>query len=141
MIAATQKDPWKIRTLVEGSPTDPVIFATGQTVWESLIAAEMLTRYDIHPTVVDVPYFRPFDARGVSNASRNKKIFVAEAHNPYVGLASAVASALGIGTPHKGITQMGITGYVPSGSIEAQKKHCGLLGEQIFERVRNIIGR
>ncbi|MBS3122615.1 hypothetical protein J4434_07070 [Candidatus Woesearchaeota archaeon] len=120
------------------------IITTGQEVWESLIAAEMLLQENISPQVVNVAYFKPFDAETIRRHCCDH-IFVVEAHNPKTGLASLVSSALvdrhcdGKRLGIKSFTSLGIEGYVPSGTIEEQKKHCGLLGEQIYQRIREQI--
>ncbi|MFH1668874.1 MAG: transketolase C-terminal domain-containing protein [Candidatus Woesearchaeota archaeon] len=113
------------------------ILTTGQEVWESLIAAEMLKKDGFDPTVVNIAYFRPFDIAGVCTASQDNHVFVTEAHNPEVGLASMVSYELmRSGTPVKSFTPLGVTGYVPTGSILEQKGHCHLLGEQIYRKVK-----
>lgn len=122
--------------------TPPIvkIITTGQEVWESLIAFEMLVDDKVPASVINVAYLKPFDAETICKECTGNHVFVVEAHNPQTGLASLVSSALmNSGTRVKGFTPIGITGYVPSGTIEEQKRYCGLLGEQIYQRIREQI--
>jgi len=133
-------EPGKADVLMRGDKKSPLFITTGQEVWESLVAAEMLREDGYSSTVVNVAYFKPFDEETVCKLSAGKLVVIPEAHNPNVGLNSLVANSLvRTGTQARKVVQMGVKGYVPSGSIEAQKEYCGLLGEQIYERVKGEI--
>ncbi|MBT4541277.1 hypothetical protein HOC35_07225 [Candidatus Woesearchaeota archaeon] len=114
----------------------PVLFTTGQQVWESLIAAEMLKECGLDPSVVNVAYLRPFDEKAIIEEAAGRDVYTIEQHRPETGLGGLVSNTLltnDVGV--KSFTQIGVTGYIPSGSIESQKEYCGLLGEQIHETI------
>lgn len=114
-----------------------VIITTGQEVWESMIAAEMLKEDGFPLNVVNVAYFKPFDSITICEESYKNHVFVVEAHKPETGLASLVSMALTReNLSIRSFNTIGINGYVLSGTIEEQKRHCGLLGEQIYQRIR-----
>jgi len=130
----------KAHVLREGASDGPVIFTCGQEVWESLVAAEMLSQDKVEATVVNVSYLKPFDGETINCEAAGRHVFVTEVHNPAVGLASVVSMGLMKGAiPIMGFTPMGVTGYVPSAPITTQKHMCGLLGEQIYERVKETV--
>lgn len=132
--------PGRADVLRSGSATAPVIITTGQEVWESLIAAELLENDGVKPAVINVAYFHPFDGGTIAREASGRLVVTAEAHNPQVGLASLVAYHLAKeGVHHLGFVPLGTTGYVPSGTIEQQKQLFGLLGKQIYERITQEI--
>ena len=115
---------------------DLTILTSGQEVWESLVAAKLLKQKGIHATVVNFAYFKPFDKEMIKKVCAGKDVFVVEAHNPEVGLSSMVSNVLSKKDIQiRGFNTFGVTGYVPSGTIEDQKELCNLTGKQIFERI------
>jgi transketolase len=74
---------------------DLTIVANGATVNPALVAAETLADEGIEAAVIDAHTVRPFDADGLcAEASRTRRLLVAEEHNVIGGVASACADAL-----------------------------------------------
>ncbi len=137
-------EPGKADVIRRGNRQGPVLVATGQTVYNSLVAAEMLHREGIEATVINVAYLRPFDpANSIARAAYQRHVIVAEAHNPQVGLASLVKSRLlgPNGASCTGVTAIGINSYVPSAPIEMQQALFGLLPEQIYAAAKQAMRR
>ena len=83
----------KAVTLREG--TDLVIFACGIMVHEALQAAAALEKEGVSAAVVDMFTIKPLDAEAViSWAEKTGAVVVAENHNRYGGLCSAVSEVL-----------------------------------------------
>ncbi len=136
----TLPEPGKAHVLMQGD--GPVIITTGQEVWESLIAAEMLRADGIDPTVINVGYFKPFDTETICQAASGRFVVVAEAHKSEVGLAGMVTYQLATnGISFQKFLPIGVTRYVPSDTIQKQKELFGLTGPQIYERVKQELGK
>jgi len=76
--------------LVEGK--DLTIFASGTMVYNSIQAAKILKKDNIHCTVINMHTIKPLDKQAVEEACRNSKLLVSvEEHNVIGGLGSAIA--------------------------------------------------
>lgn len=83
----------KANILREGA--DVTIIASGMTVYESLLAADLLAAEGIRARVVDMFTIKPIDAACViDSAQKTGAIVTAENHNFINGLGSAVAEVL-----------------------------------------------
>lgn len=88
----TEKTPFeigKINVLRDGD--DVAIFATGITVYFSLLAAERLEKEGISTAVLNVHTIKPLDRKALSYASKVKLSVSVEEHQIYGGLGSALA--------------------------------------------------
>ena len=76
--------------IVEGK--DLTIFASGTMVYNSIQAAKILKKNNIHCTVINMHTIKPLDKQAVEEACRNSKLLVSvEEHNVIGGLGSAIA--------------------------------------------------
>jgi len=83
----------KADTLIEGN--DCTIITFGLCVWESILAAETLSKEGIHARVVNMHTIKPLDRKAiVKHAKETGVIITAEDHQINCGLGSAVAEVL-----------------------------------------------
>ncbi|MDR3148692.1 MAG: transketolase family protein [Oscillospiraceae bacterium] len=88
----------KAKVLREGG--DIAIFASGIMVAEALQAAEELAARGIQATVVDMFTWKPIDTELICKlAAKVKRFVVAENHNVYGGLGSAIAEVTAVNCP------------------------------------------
>jgi len=72
-----------------------VLFATGDMVYNSLAAADILGRKGIKTSVVNVHTIKPLDKEAVKReAKRHEAVFSVEEHNVTGGLGSAIAEVM-----------------------------------------------
>ena len=99
--AGTQFEMGKGAVVREG--TDVTVIACGLLVHKALEAAEELAKTGVSVRVVDMYSIKPIDAELIVRCARETgAIVVAEEHNIYGGLGSAVAEVLayaGVGAP------------------------------------------
>jgi transketolase len=83
------------RTLRSSHHDRVTLLATGITVHESLAAADILAKHNIHARVIDLYSVKPLDGAAVVEAARQTgNIIVAEDHWAHGGLGDAVLEAL-----------------------------------------------
>ncbi len=83
----------KAQHLREGN--DLSIIATGHMVWESLLAAEELSKQGINATVINMHTIKPIDQEAIIKAAKDTgAILTAEEHQTTGGLGSAVAEVI-----------------------------------------------
>ena len=79
--------------------TDVSIFATGHLVWESLVAAEKLTKLGISAEVI-IHTIKPLDTKTILDSIRKTKCAVtAEEHMLNGGLGDSIAQYLSTTLP------------------------------------------
>ena len=80
--------------------TDVSIFATGHLVWESLIAADELTKFGISAEVINIHTIKPLDTKTILDSIRKTKCAVtAEEHMLNGGLGDSIAQYLSTTLP------------------------------------------
>ena len=80
--------------------TDVSIFATGHLVWESLVAAEELTKFGISAEVINIHTIKPLDTKTILDSIRKTKCAVtAEEHMLNGGLGDSIAQYLSTTLP------------------------------------------
>ncbi len=80
-------------TLKDGK--DYVIFSNGIMLHKSLEAANKLSESGISVKVVNVPWVKPLDEKEIINLAKGAKgVVVAEEHNKYGGLVSAISEIM-----------------------------------------------
>lgn len=130
----------KTVTLREG--TDLVIFACGIMVHEALQAAAALEKEGVSAAVVDLFTIKPLDAEAVATwAEKTGAVVVAENHNRYGGLCSAVSEVLAerCPTPAAFVAVEDEFGEVgPQGYLQ---ERFGLTAAHIEEAARNVLKR
>ena len=74
---------------------DVLLIATGETVQRAYLAAQLLNKKNIHPTVISMHTIKPFDAKTFLAESKKSKFIVSiEEHSIYGGLGEQCASLL-----------------------------------------------
>lgn len=114
------------------------IFTTGDIYGEASIAAELLAKQGITPTVYTFPTVKPLDEETVRRCAMEHELIVTcEEHNVLGGLGSAVAEVLAEAPGKARLVRVGITGsYCATvGTQQHLRKLYGLTGEQICERI------
>ena len=91
-----------------GEGADATIFATGDVVYQALIAKEELEKKGIFVRVVDVHTIKPIDEETIIRCSKEtKKLISIEDHNIIGGLGSAISEVLTDKCPTK-LTRIGV---------------------------------
>ena len=130
----------KAVTLREG--TDIEIFACGIMVHEALQAAAALEKEGISAAVLDLFTIKPLDAEAVASwAEKTGAVVVAENHNRYGGLCSAVSEVLAerCPTPAAFVAVEDEFGEVgPQGYLQ---ERFGLTAAHIEEAARSVLKR
>ena len=130
----------KAVTLREG--TDLVIFACGVLIHEAMQAAAALEKEGISAAVLDMFTIKPLDAEAVvSWAEKTGAVVVAENHNRFGGLCSAVSEVLAERCPTPAVfvaveDQFGEVG--PQGYLQ---ERFGLTAAHIEEAARSVLKR
>lgn len=79
---------------------DVTIVATGHLVWESLLAAEALSKQGIHAEVINIHTIKPLDEKLIlKSVSKTGCVVTAEEHNKFGGLGESVARCLSENLP------------------------------------------
>lgn len=122
--------------------TDAVIFAAGIMVHEALQAASILEAEGVSAAVLDMFTIKPLDVGAVEAwAKKTGAVVVAENHNRFGGLYSAVSEVLAerCPTPAACVAVEDEFGEVgPQGYLQ---QHFGLTAEHVVEAVRNVLKR
>lgn len=130
----------KAVTLREGS--DVVIFAAGIMIHEAMQAAQALEQEGISAAVVDLFTIKPLDAGAVAAyAQKTGAVVVAENHNRYGGLYSAVSEVLAERCPvpaccvavEDEFGEVGPQGYL--------QERFGLTAAHIVSQVKAVLAR
>lgn len=122
--------------------TDAVIFAAGIMVHEALQAASILEAEGVSAAVLDMFTIKPLDVGAVEAwAKKTGAVVVAENHNRFGGLYSAVSEVLAerCPTPAACVAVEDEFGEVgPQGYLQ---QRFGLTAEHVVEAVRNVLKR
>jgi transketolase len=129
----------KGRIITEGN--DVAIIATGETVYPSLEAAQLLRARGIHVTVISMHTIKPLDTALVKTiAKKCKAILTVEEHSIYGGLGEACASYLLQQGIHKPFKIMGIPDeYTVTGSQQDIFNHYGLNKQGIADEIKTLL--
>ena len=121
---------------------DVTIIANGLEVFEALEAAERLAEDGISASVIDMHTVKPLDTDLIlEEAKRTGHILVAEEHQIWGGLGSAVATFLAKKHPCKmGFVAIQDT-FAESGKAEELLEKYGLTHPHIFKAAKKILGR
>lgn len=116
-----------------------VIISFGETVKESLLAEERLTKKGIDPTVVGINTIKPLNKEIINIISKAKYLFTVEEHSVIGGLGSVIAelvAELPAGTKPM-LTRIGIDDkYLDIyGHKQELYQYLGLDGESIYRKV------
>ena len=127
------------KMLQMGEGTDATIFATGDVLYQALIAKEELEKNGVYVRVIDVHTIKPIDKETIIKcAKETKKLISLEDHNILCGLGSAIAEVLTEYCPTK-LIRMGIKDkFGKSGKAEELLHYYGLDAEKIIKEVMNL---
>ena len=122
--------------------TDVSIFATGHLVWESLVAAEELTKLGISAEVINIHTIKPLDTKTILDSIRKTKCAVtAEEHMLNGGLGDSIAQYLSTTLPTP-IEMIGVNDtFGESGTPRDLMIKYGLSSDNIIESARKVISR
>ena len=122
--------------------TDVSIFATGHLVWESLVAAEELTKFGISAEVINIHTIKPLDTKTILDSIRKTKCAVtAEEHMLNGGLGDSIAQYLSTTLPTP-IEMIGVNDtFGESGTPKDLMIKYGLCSDNIIESARKVISR
>ncbi|MEI7751773.1 MAG: transketolase family protein [Candidatus Omnitrophota bacterium] len=121
---------------------DLTIIANGLEVFEALEAAEQLAEEGISASVIDMHTVKPLDTDLIlEEARRTGHVLVAEEHQIWGGLGSAVATFLAKKHPCKmGFVAIQDT-FAESGQAEELLEKYGLTHPHIIKAAKKILGR
>ena len=128
----------KASILKEGS--DVSIITNGETLIETLDAAEALKERGIKAEVIDMPCVKPIDKETVINsAKKTKRVITVENHSIIGGLGSAVCEVLSEHYPVK-VSRIGINDeFGQSGSAKELMNFYGLSAEKLAGKIAELI--
>lgn len=121
---------------------DVTLIGVGMMVWESLRAAEMLSKEGISARVINLRTVKPLDEKIIRKAAiETGAIVVSEDHNCFGGVGGAVAEYLVKNVPvpmgHVALKDQ----FAESGKAELLLKKYGLTGEEICKSAKEVITR
>lgn len=133
---------WDSMKSIKLKKVDATIVATGQMVYESILAAKVLEKEGIGSQVINAVNIKPFDTDILLKSTRLSGCVVSvEDHQIAGGLGSLVAETLSLGVP---VPQcfVGVEDkYGESGTpLELYNKH-GLTAKNIVAKVKEVIKR
>ena len=132
-------DLFRADLLKEGS--DISVFCTGIMVEESLKAHEILKQHGISSEIVNVHTIKPLDSEAIlKSLKKTKKAIVAENHNRFGGLFSAISELVveNYPVPVKCVAIDDEFGQV--GDLQFLKEYYGLTSEKIINLALNLVG-
>lgn len=135
-----ENQKFEIEKMIQmGEGTDATIFATGDVLYQALIAKEELEKNGVYVRVIDVHTIKPIDKETIIKcAKETKKLISLEDHNILCGLGSAIAEVLTEYCPTK-LIRMGIKDqFGKSGKAEELLHYYGLDAEKIIKEVMNL---
>ncbi len=129
----------KANVLREGD--DIAILANGTMASHALLVADSLMECGIACRVVDFHTVKPLDAAMLDSLEEYKLIVTIEEHSVIGGLGSAVAEYMMQKRKKPLLKLFGIQDFYPhAGEYEQALRQCGLMPEQMAEKIRKEIG-
>ncbi|MBI2665070.1 transketolase family protein [Candidatus Woesearchaeota archaeon] len=141
-LITTPETPFKIGHIsIFREGKDCTILATGQLVYEALVAAEKL-RGEIDCQILNCHTIKPLDKKTLLKTVKETGCLVtAEEHQVAGGLGSAAAEILAENYPIP-MNMVGVRDqFGESGSAEELMKHFGLTADDIVKAVREVVQR
>ncbi len=125
-----------------GQGRDVTLVASGLLVFEALSAAEELKAAGISAAVVDIHTIKPLDEELIRRQAQATGAFVvAEEHQIWGGLGSAVAQAAAKGSPVPMEFVALKDTYAESGRPEELFQKYGLTSREIVQAARQVVAR
>ena len=136
-------EPFEIgKAIVMNEGSDVTILVTGHTVWEALLAADVLEAEGIKAEVIDLATIKPLDEKAViASAAKTGAVVVAEEHNMAGGLGEAVAGVLALNRPTPMEFVNGADKFGQSGTPAALMAAYGIDAAHIAEAARKVVKR
>ena len=136
-------EPFEIgKAIVMNEGSDVTILVTGHTVWEALLAADILEAEGIKAEVLDIATIKPLDEKAViASAAKTGAVVVAEEHNMAGGLGEAVAGVLALNRPTPMEFVNGADKFGQSGTPAALMAAYGIDAAHIAEAARKAVKR
>ena len=118
---------------------DITIYTNGETLCETIIAAQILEKENISVKIINVPMVKPLDFKTIIEESKNVKFIVTvENHSVIGGLGSAICETISGSAPKK-IFRIGINDeFGQSGDAKELMKHYELDSISLANRIREI---
>lgn len=124
----------KAQILQQGS--DISIVTTGSMTEQCLAAVKILEAHGVSCSLINISTIKPLDRDALLSQINHKLIVTVEEHNVLGGLGSVVAEVLTDVAVRPRQIMLGIPDMIPpAGTYKYLLSYCGLLGEQIAERV------
>ena len=136
-IITEENDPFEIgKGILVKSGSDVTIVACGQTVYEAMRAAELLSKEKIDARIINLHTPKPVDEDILIEAAKETgAIVTAEEHSIYGGLGSVVGEVLSQNCPVP-IKMLGIKKCGQSGSPQELFKYFNLMAEDIVKAAK-----
>lgn len=136
-------EPFEIgKAIVMNEGSDVTILVTGHTVWEALLAADVLEAEGIKAEVIDLATIKPLDEKAViASVAKTGAVVVAEEHNMAGGLGEAVAGVLALNRPTPMEFVNGADKFGQSGTPAALMAAYGIDAAHIAEAARKVVKR
>jgi len=136
-IITEENDPFEIgKGILVKSGSDVTIVACGQTVYEAMRAAELLSKEKIDARIINLHTPKPVDEDILIEAAKETgAIVTAEEHSIYGGLGSVVGEVLSRNCPVP-IKMLGIKKCGQSGSPQELFKYFNLMAEDIVKAAK-----
>lgn len=144
-VITTKETPFKIgsaEVLWEGTDPQVAIIAAGPLVYEALLAAKELSKFNLESIVINSHTIKPLDDRTIIRAVKTAgAVVTVEEHQVAGGLGGAVAEVLAKNFPAP-IEFVGINDrFGESGTPEELLKKFGLKAKNIVKMARAVIKR
>jgi transketolase len=122
---------------------DIAIFSTGSMVYESLIAAEILSQHGIEASVINFHTLKPLDSEPIIDALEKVRLIVTvEEHSVIGGLGSAIAEFSSVFASRPRQLTLGLPDeFGVTGDYDYLKEKYGLIGEGIAQKIRVSVGK
>lgn len=120
-----------------GEGRDAAIIATGDVVYQAILAKEELEKENINVRVIDIHTIKPIDKELIIKAAKEtKKIITIEDHSIINGLGSSVCEVLAENNPSK-VVRMGVKDvFGKSGNGEKLLEYFHLTSKDIIQQVK-----
>ena len=120
--------------------TDVAIVASGATVEQALVAAELLEKHGISAAVLNIHTIQPIDSDLLEDVARAcGRVVTVEDHVPAGGLGGAVCEALAERFPVP-VLRIGVRGFGESGDPKELYEKFGLSAGKIAEATAGFLG-
>lgn len=130
----------KANIINEGN--DISLFTNGETLAQSLIAAEELAKENISVEIINIPVIKPIDSQTIINSVKKTNLAITvENHSIINGLGSAICEVLSENYPSK-VYRIGINDeFGQSGDASKLLEYYGLNSVCLVNRIKEIYKR